>query len=97
MWRPSPWTPPWVAAYAAGLYRSFQVISGIHRLAVQGGFQMDVGVHAHLGQSGGAYGAQRPVQGTILRDYSVETLSLDPTLGDWRTHGGLDIRGPQLR
>ena len=32
-----------------------------------------------------------PVKGAILRDYSVETLSLDPTLGDWRTHGGLDI------
>jgi murein DD-endopeptidase MepM/ murein hydrolase activator NlpD len=32
-----------------------------------------------------------PVKGEILRDYSVETLSLDPTLGDWRTHGGLDI------
>lgn len=32
-----------------------------------------------------------PVKGEILRDYSVETLALDPTLGDWRTHGGLDI------
>lgn len=32
-----------------------------------------------------------PVRGAILRDYSVETLSLDPTMGDWRTHGGLDI------
>ena len=32
-----------------------------------------------------------PVQGSVLRDFSVETLSLDPTLGDWRTHGGLDI------
>ena len=32
-----------------------------------------------------------PVKGEILRDFSVETLSLDPTLGDWRTHGGLDI------
>ena len=31
-----------------------------------------------------------PVQGAVLRDFSVETLSLDPTLGDWRTHGGLD-------
>ena len=36
-----------------------------------------------------------PVQGTVLRDYSVETLSLDPTLGDWRTHGGLDIAAAQ--
>ena len=32
-----------------------------------------------------------PVQGAILREYSVETLSLDPTMGDWRTHSGLDI------
>lgn len=32
-----------------------------------------------------------PVNGVILRDFSLETLSLDPTLEDWRTHGGLDI------
>ena len=32
-----------------------------------------------------------PVRGAVLRDYSVETLSLDPTMGDWRTHSGLDI------
>lgn len=32
-----------------------------------------------------------PVKGQILRDFSVEALSPDPTLGDWRTHGGLDI------
>jgi murein DD-endopeptidase MepM/ murein hydrolase activator NlpD len=32
-----------------------------------------------------------PVKGAVLRDYSMEVLSLDPTLGDWRTHGGLDI------
>lgn len=25
----------------------------------------------------------------------METLSLDPTLGDWRTHGGLDIAAAQ--
>ena len=36
-----------------------------------------------------------PVQGTVLRDFSVETLSFDPTLGDWRTHGGLDIAAAQ--
>ena len=36
-----------------------------------------------------------PVQGAVLRDFSVETLSLDPTLGDWRTHGGLDIAADQ--
>ncbi len=36
-----------------------------------------------------------PVKGAVLRDYSVETLSLDPTLGDWRTHGGLDIAAAQ--
>lgn len=32
-----------------------------------------------------------PVNGAVLRNFSVETLSLDPTMGDWRTHGGLDI------
>ena len=32
-----------------------------------------------------------PVKGEILRDFSVETLSPDPTMGDWRTHAGLDI------
>lgn len=36
-----------------------------------------------------------PVKGEILRDFSVETLALDPTLGDWRTHGGLDIAASQ--
>ena len=36
-----------------------------------------------------------PVQGAVLRDYSVEALSLDPTMGDWRTHGGLDIAAAQ--
>ena len=36
-----------------------------------------------------------PVKGAVLREYSVETLSLDPTLGDWRTHGGLDIAADQ--
>ena len=32
-----------------------------------------------------------PVKGEVLRDFSVEILSLDPTLGDWRTHDGVDI------
>lgn len=32
-----------------------------------------------------------PVKGSVLRDFSVETLSPDPTMGDWRTHAGLDI------
>lgn len=32
-----------------------------------------------------------PVKGAILREYSVDALSYDPTLEDWRTHGGLDI------
>ncbi len=36
-----------------------------------------------------------PVKGAILREYSVETLSYDPTLEDWRTHGGLDIAADQ--
>ena len=32
-----------------------------------------------------------PVQGEILRSHSLETLSPDPTMGDWRTHKGVDI------
>ncbi len=32
-----------------------------------------------------------PVKGEVLRGFSVETLALDPTMGDWRTHSGLDI------
>lgn len=32
-----------------------------------------------------------PVKGEVLRDFSAETLALDPTLGDWRTHSGMDI------
>lgn len=32
-----------------------------------------------------------PVKGEILRSFSVETLSPDPTMGDWRTHAGVDI------
>ena len=32
-----------------------------------------------------------PVEGEILRDFSVETLAYDETMGDWRTHSGMDI------
>ena len=32
-----------------------------------------------------------PVKGELIRDFSVEVLALDPTMGDWRTHSGLDI------
>lgn len=32
-----------------------------------------------------------PVKGEILRAFSVDVLSLDPTLEDWRTHAGVDI------
>lgn len=32
-----------------------------------------------------------PVKGEILRGFSVETLLPDPTMGDWRTHAGLDV------
>ena len=32
-----------------------------------------------------------PLQGEVLRGHSVETLSYDPTMGDWRTHEGLDL------
>ena len=32
-----------------------------------------------------------PVKGEVLRPFSVETLSYDRTMGDWRVHAGLDI------
>lgn len=32
-----------------------------------------------------------PVKGQVLRDFTVETLTLDPVMGDWRTHNGLDL------
>ncbi|MEA4954581.1 MAG: M23 family metallopeptidase [Pseudoflavonifractor sp.] len=32
-----------------------------------------------------------PVKGEILREYSVETLAYDKTMGDWRAHDGIDI------
>lgn len=32
-----------------------------------------------------------PVKGTVLTDHSVEALAYDVTMGDWRTHEGLDI------
>lgn len=32
-----------------------------------------------------------PVKGEIIGAFSVETLAYDATMGDWRTHDGLDI------
>ena len=32
-----------------------------------------------------------PVKGQVLRSFSVETLAYDVTMGDWRTHSGVDI------
>lgn len=32
-----------------------------------------------------------PVKGELLRSFSVETLAYDATMGDYRTHDGLDI------
>ena len=32
-----------------------------------------------------------PVKGAVLADFSLETLAYDETMGDWRTHSGLDI------
>lgn len=32
-----------------------------------------------------------PVKGEVLRTFSVETLSYDTTMRDWRAHAGLDI------
>lgn len=35
-----------------------------------------------------------PVKGEVLRPWAVETLSYDETMGDWRTHDGIDIASP---
>ena len=35
-----------------------------------------------------------PVKGAVLRAYNVEKLIYDETMGDWRTHTGLDIAAP---
>ncbi len=32
-----------------------------------------------------------PVSGTILADFSTETLAYNATMGDWRIHAGIDI------
>ena len=32
-----------------------------------------------------------PVNGRVLADFSVEALAYDVTMGDWRTHAGLDL------
>jgi len=35
-----------------------------------------------------------PVKGTVVAGFSVEALAYDETMGDWRTHSGLDIASP---
>ena len=35
-----------------------------------------------------------PVKGEVIRDYSIDTLVYDKTMGDWRAHVGLDIAAP---
>jgi len=32
-----------------------------------------------------------PLHGTVSRDFSLEVFAYDATMGDWRTHSGLDI------
>lgn len=32
-----------------------------------------------------------PVRGTLSREFSLEVFAYDATMGDWRTHSGLDI------
>lgn len=35
-----------------------------------------------------------PVKGEVQRSWSTETLAYDETMGDWRTHPGIDIASP---
>lgn len=32
-----------------------------------------------------------PINGSVISPHSVEALAYDPTMGDWRTHAGVDI------
>ena len=35
-----------------------------------------------------------PVRGQVVADWSLEVLAYDETMGDWRTHSGVDIAAP---
>lgn len=35
-----------------------------------------------------------PVRGEVIGDYSLEVLAYDETMGDWRTHDGMDLAAP---
>ncbi len=36
-----------------------------------------------------------PLEGEMLRGFSLEVLAYDETMGDWRTHCGIDIAGEE--
>ena len=36
-----------------------------------------------------------PVDGAVIREFNVEALVPDPTMGDWRTHQGMDVAAPE--
>lgn len=36
-----------------------------------------------------------PVKGDVISDFSLEVLAYDQTMGDWRTHSGVDIAAEQ--
>ena len=36
-----------------------------------------------------------PVQGDVIGNFSLEVLAYDQTMGDWRTHSGVDIAAEQ--
>ncbi|MFR7893459.1 MAG: hypothetical protein ACLU38_04635 [Dysosmobacter sp.] len=36
-----------------------------------------------------------PLRGDVLTAFSMEELVYSPTLGDWRTHNGVDIAAQQ--
>ena len=37
----------------------------------------------------------RPVEGDVVRGYSMEKLAYNPTTRDWRTHAGTDLAAPE--
>lgn len=47
-----------------------------------------------VGPTGKATVYTWPVKGEIVGDFSLEVMAYDETMGDWRTHQGLDLAAP---
>lgn len=47
-----------------------------------------------VGPTGKAVVYTWPVKGDVVGDFSLEVVAYDETMGDWRTHQGLDLAAP---